>query len=42
MKWQRFRGQQDKQLSQMLNIGIVPLLLAFILIVVYKVVEVLN
>ena len=31
-----------QQLSRVLNIGIVPLVLAFILIVVYKVVEVLN
>jgi hypothetical protein len=29
-------------LSRVLNIGIVPLLLTFILIVVYKVAEVLN
>jgi hypothetical protein len=31
-----------RQLSRVLNIGIVPLLFAFIMIVVYKVAEVLN
>ena len=31
-----------RQLSRLLNISIVPLLLAFIVIVVYKVAEVLN
>jgi len=31
-----------RKLSQLLNFSIVPLLIAFILIVVYKVAEVLN
>ena len=36
------RDSRKHQLSQALNIGILPLLIAFFLIVVLKVVEVLN